>query len=298
MELNQLKYFVTIAESQGFTKAAEVLHISQPALSYQMKRLEEELGTRLFDRGSRRVHCTPDGELFLPLAQAVLVRADEAMRVMREHMGMEAGEVFVGTNPSFGIYVMPQILLSFRKHFPRVRVNVLEAGDSELQRMVTDGQADFAVITAPGAVESLEMTLLFTEDVLAVLPPFHPLAGRESVALHELAYENFVLTTYSSNVVNDVTEACRRAGFEPRVPYKAGSLEGIRRFILGGLGVAVLPRMALIGAETEGLAILPLAEKLTRSISLIQSKDRSIPAAARALFLHVRNSLVNWPPQS
>ena len=108
MELTQLKYFVTIAETLSFTKAADLLHVSQPALSYQMRQLEIELGTKLFEpRAPKDQLSLRTGELFLPLAQAVLFRADEAVRVLREHLGVEAGEVRMGCNPSVATYVVP-----------------------------------------------------------------------------------------------------------------------------------------------------------------------------------------------
>lgn len=154
MELIQLKYFVTIAEAMSFTSAADILHVSQPALSYQMRRLETELGTRLFDRKGRTIGMTADGELFLPLAQSVLFRANEAVRVLREHMGAEVGEVRLGCNPSVATYLVPEVLADFHKDYPRVRVEVVEGGDLELQYAVQKGTLDFAVVTAPGSPRS------------------------------------------------------------------------------------------------------------------------------------------------
>jgi LysR family cyn operon transcriptional activator len=129
MELTQLRYFVTIAETMSFTVAAELLHVSQPALSYQMRNLERELGTRLFDRKGRRIGLTADGELFLPLAQGVLYRANEAVRLLREHMGAEEGEVRLGCSPSVATYIVPGMLTEFSKDYPRVRVQTIEGGD-------------------------------------------------------------------------------------------------------------------------------------------------------------------------
>jgi DNA-binding transcriptional LysR family regulator len=146
MELVQLKYFVTIAESLSFTRAADLVHVSQPALSYQMKRLEEELGIRLFDRHGRSISLTSDGLVFLPLAQGVLSRASEAVRVVRDYSGVEIGEVIMGVAPSVSTYLMPELLASFHQVFPRVRVDMVEDGDQQLQRRVSAGSMDFAVV--------------------------------------------------------------------------------------------------------------------------------------------------------
>ena len=118
MELFQLKYFVNIADTLSFSRSAESLHVSQPALSHQMQQLERELGTKLFDREHRKIKLTPSGEVFLPLAQAVLFRADEAIRVLKEHMGVETGDVRMGCNPSVATYVAPKMLATLPGHLP------------------------------------------------------------------------------------------------------------------------------------------------------------------------------------
>ncbi|MBC7293059.1 MAG: LysR family transcriptional regulator, partial [Thermoleophilia bacterium] len=181
MELLQLKYFVTIAQTLSYTTAAEILHVSQPALSYQMRRLEQELGTPLFRRAGRRITLTSDGETFLPLAQAVLLRADEAVRVLREHLGMEAGEIRLGCNPSVATYVIPGLLASFRQNFPRVRVQVIEGGDVQLQQQVVEGTIDFAIVTAPGSLRSLQVIPLLAEELMLVVPLQHRFANRLAV---------------------------------------------------------------------------------------------------------------------
>jgi DNA-binding transcriptional LysR family regulator len=296
MELIQLKYFVSIAETLSFTRSAEILHVSQPALSYQMRRLETELGTRLFDRQRRKIALTPSGEIFLPLAQAVLFRADEAVRVLREHMGVEAGEVRMGCNPSVATYVVPGLIASFRASFPRVLVQLVEAGDAELISGVLEGSIDFAVVTAPGSPQSLEAIPLPSEDMLVVTAPGHRFASRASVALPELALESFIFGSEAFNVTIQTIDACRRAGFEPRVAYRTGSLESVKNFVRRGLGIAILPRMALEGTHGDGLAIIEIEGGLTRSFNLVRGKDRSTTGAARALMLHVRTSLERQAP--
>jgi LysR family transcriptional regulator, transcription activator of glutamate synthase operon len=295
MELNQLRYFVSIAETLSFTRSAQMLHVSQPALSYQMRQLEMELGTRLFDRERRKIALTPSGEIFLPLAQAVLFRADEAVRVLREHMGMEAGEVRMGCNPSVATYVVPGLIATFRASFPRVLVHLVEGGDVELIRGVLEGSVDFAVVTAPGSPQSLDAIPLPSEDMLVAVAPNHRFASRRSVALAELAYESFVFGSESFNVTLQSIDACRRAGFEPKVAYRTGSLESVKNFVRQGLGVSILPRMALGGSNGEGLALIETEDGLTRSFNLIRGKDRSTTGAARALMLHVRTA---WEEQA
>jgi DNA-binding transcriptional LysR family regulator len=301
MELIQLRYFVTIAETVSFTGAAELLHVSQPALSYQMKRLEEELGGLLFDRSGRRIALTAEGEIFLPLAQSVLYRADEAIRVFKEHLGIEVGEVRIGCNPTVATYMVPGLLSTFHDDYPLVRVEVIEGGDFELQQMVHTGSIDFAVVTAPGAPHTLDVTPLGSEYLHLVTPPDHQFAGRGSIDLIRLAKEAFILPANSYNLTAQIVDACRRAGFEPRVAYQAGSVEATLNFVRAGLGVTILPAIALHGPARQGIAVVDLESPLTRDLNLIRGKDRSPTRAAAALMAQLRVSVagkMSVPPPS
>jgi LysR family transcriptional regulator, transcription activator of glutamate synthase operon len=291
MELTQLKYYVTIAETLSFTKAAVLLRVSQPALSYQMRRLEAELGTTLFDRGRRRIALTPDGELFLPLAQSVLFRVDEATRIIREHLGVEAGEVRIGCNPSVATYLMPRLLADFRRDFPRVRVSLTEGSDTAIQRTVLEGTIDFAIVTAMGFTSTLDITPLAAEELLLALPPNHRFASRKSVSLPELAGEEFVIPADSFRVTAQFVDACRSVGFEPKVAYQTGSFESAKGFVRQSLCAAVLPRMALGVESGEDIAILEIESAPSRQLHLIRAKNRSLTGVARALITHIQTSM-------
>jgi len=283
MELIQLRYFVSIAETLSYTVAAERLHVSQPALSYQMRQLQREIGTTLFERKGRRIALTPDGELFLPMAQSVLLRADEAVRVLRENLGIEAGEVRMGCNPSVATYLAPGLIAEFRRNYPRVRVDLSEGGDSDLQQMVQRGIIDFAVVTAPGAPKTLDVTPLGAEDLLIILPPDHHLAGHDALGLSDLALEDWVLPNDSYNLTLLVAAACRRKGFELKLAYRTGTIEAVKNFVRQGLGVSILPSISLRGPSAQGLRVIAVDGGLTRDLHLVRGKDRSMTRAARAL---------------
>jgi len=299
MELAQLKSFVTIAETLSFTAAAKALHVTQPALSYQMSRLETELKTKLFDRTGRRIALTPEGELFLPLAQSVLLRADESLRILRDHLGTELGVVRFGCNPSVAANLAPPVIAAFRAEQPNVRLEMTEAGDAELQEGVRNGSLDFAIVTAPGFPRYLDITPLGSENLLLVTSAQHRLAGRKSVRLRELADETFVMASDTYNISAHIVEACRRAGFEPRVVCQGGSNDAARSLVRHGTGVAILPSIAVRGSHSEGLAVIPLEDNLTRELNLIRGKDRALTRAARAfmerLQAYVTKQLTRMP---
>jgi len=297
MELIQLKYFVTIAGAMSFTAAAEILHVSQPALSYQMRRLETELGTRLFDRKGRTIGMTSDGELFLPHAQSVLFRANEAVRVLREHTGVEVGEVRIGCNPSVATYLVPEVLAEFHKDYPRVRVEVIEGGDLDLQYAVQKGTLDFAVVTAPGSPQLMDLIPLGSEYLRVVASLRHRLAGRISLDLRELSAEEFVLPSSAYNMTTQVVDACRRAGFEPNITYQGASMEAVKNVVRQGLGVSILPAVALDGLARHGLAVIAVEGGLTRELNLILGKDHSATPAAAVLMTHVKATVMDHMSQ-
>ena len=294
MELMQLRYFVAVAEGRGFTEAARRLHVSQPALSYQIKQLEHELGARLFDRTSRRVSLSSDGRTFLPLARAVLSKADEALRVMEERLGVESGEVGFGAIPSVVAYVVPHLLATFTGNFPGVKVNLMEAGTADLERALLDGRLDVAIVSVPTSPADFDLRPLVEEDLVLVVSIYHPLARRSTVSLRELSDENFILPDHSYTLNEQIRETCKRAGFVPKAAYHAG-MDSVRSFVGHELGVAILPRLALQGPADPTIAAVALEEPVTRVVNLITRKDRYVTVATRALMVHARTLLHSEP---
>jgi LysR family transcriptional activator of glutamate synthase operon len=297
MELIQLKYFTTIAEAMSFTAAAELLHVSQPALSYQISNLERELGTRLFERKGRKIDLTADGKVFLPLAQGVLFRANEAVRILQEHIGTEVGEVQIGCLPCVAEYLMPAVLAEFHQHHPGVRVDVVESEDLELQRLIQSGSIDFAVVTLPGSPHATDISPLGTEYLRVVTSVRHRLAGRPSLGLRELSGEDFVLGQSSSALTARIMEACRLAGFEPKVTCQAGSLEAVKNHVRQGLGVSILPAISLEGLGRQALAVIGIEGGMTRDLSLIAARDRSLTHASHVLMSLVKDTVMQHMSQ-
>jgi DNA-binding transcriptional LysR family regulator len=293
MELNQLRSFVAVAEVRSFTRAASLAHLTQPAISRQIARLEGELGVRLFERYGRRVECTPDGKLLLPLAKAIVSRTDDAARMMREHAGMMSSRVRVGSTGTVFGHLLSPILASFIKTYPKIHLDLIERDDTLLEEGVFNGELDCAIITAWGSSRAA-VTHLLTEEILLVVRPDHRVARESSVSLADLADEPFLLPGHSLNTSNLLMDACRGAGFEPKVPYRANYLELAKALVRQGLGIALLPRMFIPPETLEGLVAVPLQEHVTREIELIYSNERPLPIAARSLALHIKASLSEW----
>jgi DNA-binding transcriptional LysR family regulator len=290
MELDQLRSFVAVAEVRSFTRAASLAHLTQPAISRQIARLEGELGVRLFERYGRRVECTPDGKLLLPMAKAIVTRADDAARIMREHAGMVSSRVRVGSTGTVFGHLLSPVLASFIKTYPKIHLDLIERDDTLLEEGVFNGELDCAIITAWGSSRAAMMPLL-TEEIMLVVRTDHKMADAKMVALADLADELFLFPGHSLNTTNLLMDACRRAGFEPKVPYRVSYLELSKALVRQGLGIALLPKMFVPADTISGLVAIPLKEHVTRDLELIYSNERPLAVAARSLALHIRASL-------
>lgn len=287
MELDLFRSFVAVAEERSFSRAARVLHTTQPTLSRHISRLEAELGVRLFDRYGRHVECTANGQLLLPMAQAIVTRADQAVSLLREQAGGGASSVRFGAYGSIFALLLTPPLASFAAAYPRVTINLLERDDAHLEEAVISGELDAAVITPWGSARTAGHQLL-TEDILLVLPEGHRLAGEPTVPLSALARESVLVPPSTVNAGNIVIDAFRRAGIEPTFSYRATYPELTKALVRKGLGLAAMPRILLEPGTMEGLVAIPFTESLTRDLMLIYPRDRLLSAVARALIMHVR----------
>ncbi|OFV80940.1 MAG: hypothetical protein A2W26_02030 [Acidobacteria bacterium RBG_16_64_8] len=290
MELDQLRSFVAVADARSFTRAASLVHLSQPAISRQVAKLESELGVQLFERYGRRVELTSDGRLFLPLAKNILVRADDASRLIREHAGAVSSKVRFGSTGTVFAHLLAPILASFMKSFPTVHLDLVEREDALLEEDVAKGEIDCAMVTSWGSPR-VAATHVLTEEILLLVPSEHRLPKSPPVPLSSLAAESFLLPGHSMNMSNLLIDTCRRAGFEPRVPYRANYLELTKALVRQGLGIALIPRMLTVPQTLDGLAAVSLKERPVRSLDLIYLREHPLPAAARALMVHIRASV-------
>jgi DNA-binding transcriptional LysR family regulator len=251
MELRQIRYFTVLADELSFTRAARRLHISQPPLSFQIASLEVELGARLFDRTSRSVALSAAGQAFLPHAQAVLARLDEARsHVTRVASGLE-GRVKVGLAGSHFLGPFPQFIQQFRLQRPDVDVALNEMKPSDHLQALRDGQLDLCVSRNPLNDAQISAALLWHDPVVVALPPGHRLASRSQLGLAELHDEDFVfLRLDSSSFAMRLFDACVQSGFAPRIVQQVVEVPAALNLVAAGLGVALVPAtLAMLRAD-------------------------------------------------
>jgi DNA-binding transcriptional LysR family regulator len=291
MELELFRSFVAVAEARSFSRAARVVHSTQPTLSRQIARLETELGVRLFERYGRHVECTESGQLLLPLAKAIVTRTDEVVSLMREQAGGGPSTVRFGAAGNVIVMLTP-ILAAFLKTYPTVTVDLVEKDDSQLEEAVITGELDCAVITPWGSTRAMAQHLM-TEEILLVVPEGHRLAELQAVPIAELANESLLLPRASMNASNVIADALRRAGVELHFSYRANYPDLSKALVRMGLGLAPMPMMLVTPETMDGLVALPFDPRVMRDLAMIAPRDRPLPGAARALMAHVRGALTH-----
>jgi LysR family transcriptional activator of glutamate synthase operon len=298
MELRQLRYLVALAQERHFTRAAAREHIAQPALSQQIRRLEDEIGLALVERTTRYVSLTDAGELLVARGQRILAELDAANAELEALRGVQTGHVTVGSMHTMGPVDVSLALAIFHERHPEVELTVREQSSEELAEMLRVDELDLAFLSVTERVEShgLALQQLVSEELVVVLPREHRLARRRRIRMAELAGEQFVSFRPGARLRELLELAGRQAGFEPRVTLESNESERVRRLVARGMGVAILPRSDAVrqGAET---ALAKLIEpELARDITLAWRADRRHSPAAREFLTLVRDLFGSGSP--
>ncbi|MFI7704397.1 LysR family transcriptional regulator [Nonomuraea sp. NPDC049480] len=282
MQLQQLAYFVAVAETRHFTQAAERMRVAQPSLSKQVKALETDLGAPLFSRARGNVTLTPAGEALLPLARRMLADADTARQEVAQLAGLRRGRVRLGATPSLCAGLVADALARFHRTYPGIELLVEEGGSRDLVRALARGQLDLSLIIMP--LQSDDPSLV-TEEILrenlVVVAPSHERPKGPYLEIDDLRGRPMVMFRRGYDLREATLAACRQAGFEPRFAVQGGEMDAVLRFVEAGLGAAVVPSMVLDGRP--GLSGTPLRPPgLSRTIALAHRKDVEPTTAAQA----------------
>ncbi len=291
MEMHQLRYFLAVAQSGNFSRAARACHVSQPSLSQQIRKLEEEFGQSLFDRQPQGASLTPAGWLLLPYARSILGQSAEVQRRMEEVGGEARGRLVVGVLPTIAPYFLPELLSGFTARWPEVELVVEEEITPRLLEAVEQGRMELALLSLPVANDALEATPLFSEPLLFVAPEGHPLLRQAGVKMAELSREVFILMQEGHCLSDQALEFCQRRGaFAPKVSCRSAQIGTLLELVRIGLGVSLIPEMA--ATPSSGLAyrpLLPVAPR--REIGFVHHRKRFQPLAAKVFIRWVSEAV-------
>jgi DNA-binding transcriptional LysR family regulator len=289
MELHQLEYFVAVAEEASFTRAAGRVHVAQPGVSAQVRRLESELGQRLLDRSGRTVRLTEAGSAVLPFARAALDAVTNARLAVDELAGLVRGQVTVGMVSGCALPVLAELLAGFHKQYPGVAISLTEDNSDRLTEMLRDGRLDLALIGSAGTEGSpgISTAVLIDEELAAAVASGHPLASAGTITISALRDVPLVSLPKGTGVRAALDAACAAAGFEPRIVFEASALPMVVTMAAQGLGLAVVPESVANTASAP--VIVPITSPQVRSrLELAWNATPSANPAARVLIEQAR----------
>jgi DNA-binding transcriptional LysR family regulator len=257
--MTQLEFFLRVIEEGSFSKAADVVGRTQPAVSIAVRRLEEEVGAPLLDRSQKSPTLTEAGEVIHDYARRIIALRDQAREAVSQLRTLRRGLVRVGANESTSLYLLPQVILAFRESHPEVKVEIYRHVSERLPREVLERNVDFALLAFEPVDRDLESFPVIRDELALILPPDHPLAGRDSVTIEELGRESFLAHNVRTASRNKVVEAFAEHHTPLNITLELATVETIKRFVQLKVGLAFVPHMCVREELERGtLASVPV----------------------------------------
>ncbi len=245
MNLRDLKYLVALAEHRHFGKAAAACFVSQPTLSTQIRKLEDELGVSLVERAPRKVMLTPAGHDAAARARVIVAEVEQMKEAARRSRDPEAGAVRLGIFPTLGPYLLPHVIPRIRERFPQLELLLVEEKSDVLLARLREGKLDAALLALPVLDDQLHTEFLFEEPFLLAVSAQHPLAGRKRLDVQELSAQRLLLLEDGHCLRDQALEVCRLFGANEKSEFRATSLETLRQMVAADVGITLLPTLSV-----------------------------------------------------
>lgn len=273
VEFEQLRQFLVVAEMENFTRAAESIGLSQPALSRSISRLEEDLGQPVFQRQSRKVVLTDAGNLLLSRAQQILAIVEDTKAEISDDG--ESGRIRLAAIPTIAPFYLPSLLQRFAKEHAKASVTVQEDTTDNLMKRCTQGEIDLAIVALPITAKYLEVETLFEEELLLVLAPGHPLARRKQIRFSDIEPLPFVLLDEAHCLSDNIQTFCRQRSFHPVSVERTSQLATVQELVSLDHGISMVPAMAVNVDESERRVYRSIAgSRPTRTIAMVWNPYR------------------------
>lgn len=295
MNLRDLKYLVALADHKHFGKAASASFVSQPTLSTQIRKLEEELGVSLVERAPRKVMLTPAGRDAAERARRIVAEVEQMKEAARRSQDPEAGTVRLGIFPTLGPYLLPHVVPRIRKRFPQLELLLVEEKSELLLNQLREGRLDAALLALPVTDDQIHAEFLFEEPFLLAVPDSHPLAQRSELSLDELSQYQLLLLEDGHCLREQALEVCRLAGANEKSEFRATSLETLRQMVAAEVGITLLPTLAVKPpvARSSNIHLLGFTDSHpSRRIALLWRKS----SAMHDFLLQLAAELRDLPP--
>ena len=294
MDLLQLEHFLAVVEERTFTRAAERVGRTQPAISQSIKKLEEEVGAPLFARDLHDVSLTEAGKVLVEYARKMVRARDEAMREVGALKSLKTGTLNIAAHESAAVYLLPAPLRTYLARYPDVKVGIFRSRLAEIPRQVLDREVDLGFVKDEPGFRELKWVDVHADEMILIAPPGHPLVRRANVRVHDLGGEHFVLHHLCSSTEQKIRRLFEEHSTPCRIVAELWSFENIKTFVQAEVGLAIVPRVTVADELREGkLAQIPLSElQIPRRTLMIYREQGYLSEPARELIKIVRS--FNW----
>ncbi|UDM06102.1 MULTISPECIES: LysR family transcriptional regulator [unclassified Halomonas] len=290
--IQQLRVFVAVAHSRSLAEASERVHLSQPAISIALRKLEESVGGALFARTTRQLLLTPEGKTFLPIAIRLLNDWNEAFEDLNDQFSKQRGKVTVAALPTLAAGLFPSVIKRFHEAYPRINLSLHDVLADQINQMVREGRADLGLSVPPQNADDLGFEPVLDDSYVAVCPEGHPLLEQPEVAWRQLADYPFIGINRLSSSRQDIDRIMASVGRSLDILCDARQIATVGRMVASGLGISVLPSLSFRQIANDGLAHRPLVKPtFQRALGIVLSKRHPPSAAARAL-----RDMIHAPP--
>lgn len=292
MDINALVYFQTVAKYENMSRAAEVLHISQPALSKSIAMLEEYLGVELFDRNGRSIKLNRYGKFFLERTNLILNEIERAKQDLANLVSPHYGEVSLGFMHTLGLEVIPSLMTEAKKQFPHMQFQLTQSNSSAIMKKLEEGELDLCLVSSLESGKDVHWEKLWEEELFLIVPKQHPLKNRKKVKIAEFANEPFISIKKGNSLRKYVDEIFRREGFKLNAAFEGEEVHTIAGLVESGLGVSLIPHIK--GLDQYDVHILKVdAKDCKREIGLSYLKNRYMSGAVKQFTEFVRDFFKN-----
>lgn len=279
MNLRALQYLIALADVRHFSRAAERCHVSQPTLSTQIRKLEDELEVQLVERHPRQVMLTPVGEEIVGRARTLLGEMDAIRAIARRSRDPHSGTVRIGIFPTLAPYFLPHVIPGIRQAFPRLTLRLYEEKTEEVIRMLAEGKLDAGLLALPLNEDWLTSRTLFEEPFVLALPERHPLAARSEISMKDLGDQELLLLEDGHCLRDQALEVCQLTGAHEKLDFHATSMETLRHMVAANAGITLMPTLSIKppNANTDNLVTRPFkAPGPKRTIAMIWRKSSAL----------------------
>lgn len=279
MELRQLQYFQMVSKLNSITRAAELLHVSQPSVTVAIQKLEEELGVQLLDRGQKQLSLTVEGQVFFMKIEDILNRLEDTISEMKNYRDLQTGILNIGVPPMMGSFLFPTIFSGFRKLYPHLELSIQEEGSLVIHQKLEMGELDIGIVNISRPSPKVETLTLTRGEIVAVLPNNHPMVDNAAISFAQLRDQLLILP--KDTVLQQVLlEKCHEHQISPNIILQSGQLETIRRLVAQGVGISFL--LDKVAYHDDHSITLPLENPLYIEIGLAWRKDKYLSKATKA----------------